>query len=453
VIAPGYKHSAPPELNAFDCGQDRSVSSVAKSIGLMLIILGCAVGFTSSQTRRRSRTTPAQTQAPRGSAAKYSGFRHPSEKHKSLECNACHKIPTVWTAKRDFPDVADFPDHDSCVQCHRQQFFTRQAFSGTGPAICTVCHLRAAPREDARFAFGKPNNSNQTLKAKEERQFTIEFPHDKHQNVIALFRPPAGGSEVVFTKTSLRIAAAEALPQEVSQVVGAGLISFTPGFSQVKQNAKSTGNRLNGFPSARQLAVTWLKPGVNKRKQTTFEAKPADEKKPDYYNCSICHATNNSLVDRPPAPGPDSFAPPAGTFKTPPRAHDACFNCHWKNEKPSAADCAGCHKPAATFVPPLFPERISARFSHEGGKGEHVMECTSCHINITRAASLRGLTPDVPVAACTTCHKDSKKTTYPKAVTIEEEFEQSKRTGVCTYCHTTDVGKRKAPASHDAAAQ
>lgn len=373
-----------------------SVSSAAKTTSLMLIILGCAVAFTSSQTRRRPRTTPAQIQAPRGSAAKYSRFLHSSGKHKSLECNACHRIPTVWTAKRDFPDVADFPDHDACVQCHRQQFFTRQSFSGSGPAICTVCHTRAAPREAARFAFGKPNNSNQTLKAKQEHQFTIEFPHDKHQNVIA---------------------------------------SLRRGFLKLDKSAHG---------HARATAPRFI--------GASFIAG-ADEKKPDYNNCSICHATNNSLVDIPPARGPDAFAPPAGMFKTTPRAHDACFNCHWKNEKPSGADCAGCHKPSAAFAPANFPKRISARFSHEGGKGEHVMECTTCHINITRAVSLRGLTPDVPVAACTTCHKDSKKTTYPKAVTIEEEFEQNKTTGVCTYCHATDVGKRKAPASHDAAAQ
>jgi hypothetical protein len=39
------------------------------------------------------------------------------------------------------------------------------------------------------------------------------------------------------------------------------------------------------------------------------------------------------------------------------------------------------------LMPVLMPKRISAKFSHEGGKGEHVMECTTCHINITRAAS------------------------------------------------------------------
>jgi hypothetical protein len=82
-----------------------------------------------------------------------------------------------------------------------------------------------------------------------------------------------------------------------------------------------------------------------------------------------------------------------------------------------------------------------------------VLECTTCHINITRANSLRGLTPDVPIAACATCHTDSKKITYPKAVTIQEEFEQYKQTQACNYCHTPDAGRKKPPPSHDAAAQ
>jgi len=360
---------------------------------LILIIAAGAVVFCVAQTRRTSQAR--SNQASSASAIKYSVFLHSSAKHKGLACNACHQIPTRWTAGRDFPDVADFPDHDSCVRCHRPQFFTRQAFIGSGPSICTVCHLRAAPRQEARFAFGKPNNSHQTLKAKEERQFTIEFPHDKHQNVIASIKPPTS-------------------------------FSLSPGFDKLKL----VGHQ---FVSA------------------AFRRPPSDDQKRVYNNCAICHATNNTLIDITRSPG--SFEPAPGTFKTMPQAHDQCFDCHWKNQKPAGPDCLGCHKLANAFVPPLFPARISAKFSHEGGKGEHVMECTTCHINITRANSLRGLTPDVPIAACTTCHKDSKKTTYPKAVTIEEEFEQYKRTGACTYCHTADVSRKKPPASHDAAAQ
>jgi hypothetical protein len=349
-----------------------------------LIFAVFAVALTAAQTRQRRRVSKPSTskqQSPRGSAAKYSAFLHSSAKHQSLTCNACHKVPTEWTAKRVFPDVADFPNHDACVRCHRQQLFTRQAFIATGPAICTVCHVRAAPREDGRFAFGKPNSSNQVTKAKDERQFSIEFPHDKHQNVIAALRSMDG----------LRIVRA----------------SFSI----------------------------------------------SDDKKPDYNNCSVCHQRNDYLVIAPLSSQPDTATQSNKFFKTMPHSHDLCFNCHWKNQKPTGDDCGGCHKPFATFVVQMAPKRISAMFSHEGGKGEHVMECTTCHINITRASTLRGLTPDVPIAACVTCHKDNKKTTYPKMTTIEEEFEQYKKTGNCAYCHTSDVGRKKAPASHEAAAQ
>ncbi len=356
-----------------------------KTIALLMIgFVFVAIG--AAQTRRRPvtrRKPPTQTQAPRGAATKYSAFLHSSDKHKSLACNECHKIPTTWNAKREFPDVADFPDHNACVRCHRQQFFTRQAMLGTGPAICTVCHVRAAPREDERFAFGQPNDSAQQLKPKDERQFSIEFPHDKHQNVIA-----RGDRQVLSSAARL-----------------------------------------------------------SHHKSLAF-----DDKKPDYNNCSICHQTDMGLaiVALSPANADPAMLHP---FKSMPHSHDACFSCHWTTEKPVRDDCGGCHKAAATFVPVLGPKRISAKFAHEGGKGEHVMECTTCHINITRAATLRGLTPDVPIAACTSCHKDNKKTTYPKIVTIEEEFEQNKKTGECTYCHTPDVGKKKPPPSHDAAVQ
>jgi hypothetical protein len=355
--------------------------------GFLIILVLVAITGAVAQTRpRRPAPKPAIQQAPKAPATKYSAFQHSSDKHKSLNCNACHKVPTAWTAKREFPDVADFPNHDACVRCHRQQFFTRQAFVGTGPAVCTVCHVRAAPREDKRFVFGKPNDAGQTAKPKDEREFTIEFPHDKHQNVIASTDSPNLGN---------------------------------PAFIRA-----------------------------------SFFAPVADDpKKPDYNNCSICHQRNDNLVLAPVSPQPADGTQTNKFFKTMPNSHDACFDCHWKNQKPASDDCAGCHKPSTAFVAELAPKRISAMFSHEGGKGEHVMECTTCHINITRAATLRGLTPDVPIAACTTCHKDNKKTTYPKITTIEEQFALFKTSGSCTYCHTEEVGKKKPPLSHEAAAQ
>src|ERR1051325_4120665 len=120
-----YKHFAP------------TARDIIRLVTVTMSTVSCILSSTAlgAQTRRRPRPTRTQTQpqGPRGSAAKYSAFLHSSDKHKSLACNACHKVPTAWNAKRDFPDVADFPDHDACVRCHRQQFFTRQVKMGTGP--------------------------------------------------------------------------------------------------------------------------------------------------------------------------------------------------------------------------------------------------------------------------------------------------------------------------------
>src|SRR5437660_10009464 len=185
TVIVSYKYFVPTALRGLRMYLRVLAIAVALTMGCCLIL-----NAVSAQTRRpKRRAKPAIARpASTGPATKYSAFLHSSEKHKSLACNACHQIPTAWTAKRNFPDVADFPDHDACVRCHRQQFFTRQAFAGNGPSICTVCHLRAGPREDARFGFGKPTSANKTAKPKDERQFTIEFPHDKHQNVIARWR-------------------------------------------------------------------------------------------------------------------------------------------------------------------------------------------------------------------------------------------------------------------------
>jgi hypothetical protein len=366
------------------------------TIPLLLFAISLAIGLihppwslleiAAAQKRGPKRaSTAAPQQAPPGSVTKYSAFLHSSQKHKGLSCNACHKVPTAWTAKRNFPDVADFPNHDACVRCHRYQFFTRQSFVGTGPAICTVCHVRAAPREDGRFSFGKPNGASQPAKPKDERQFKIEFPHDKHQNVIASVRP------------------------------------------------RRSANAAVGFIRA-----------------SFFQLAAMDEKKPDYNTCSICHLTNQQAIAAPPPGSPDSFVPPPGTFKTHPHAHDACFDCHWKSQKPTSDDCAGCHKASASFVPPDWPARKSAKFVH--GREEHIGECTSCHINITKASKLLGLTPDVPIAMCANCHNNRRQaSTYKNMKTITDEFAQKEKTGICTYCHTTEIGKKKPPASHDAA--
>jgi len=106
-----------------------------------------------TQTRRRA---PAAAR-PR---VDYSKFSHATKGHFE-NCNSCHLIPSF-----EKPDVADYPDHPACIQCHRQQFFR-----GARPVICSNCHTVTSPKSEARFKFPKEN---------EQSQFSDIFPHANH---------------------------------------------------------------------------------------------------------------------------------------------------------------------------------------------------------------------------------------------------------------------------------
>lgn len=262
----------------------------------------------------------------------YTKFSHATKKHQA-ECKTCHVVPSKNWSK--FPDIVDYPDHDACVSCHRRQFFR-----GARPPICSVCHSKTSPRDEARYAFRNPAS---------RLQFTIEFPHDRHQDVIArLFK------------------------------------------------------RHSDLAHATQQ---------------------------NYNNCTICHASATT------------------TFKASPTDHGSCFNCHWKSQPPVATDCKGCHKLSAPYNAAAGPTRISAKFIHEGGgeKANHVLECTACHINITKAATLHGLKPDVPITACTECHnKDGLRQDVSKELAAIDK----NRAFACAYCHDSKVGSLDPPASH-----
>ena len=241
----------------------------------------------------------------------YSKFSHSTDKHQQA-CKTCHK---------PYADAGDYPDHNACVSCHRRQFFR-----GARPQICSVCHSKTSPRDDTRFAFRKPDA---------RLQFTIDFPHNTHQDLIQ-------------------------------------------------------GNN----------------------------------------NCTLCHATRTA------------------TFKAVPNDHSSCFSCHWKSQEPVAANCNGCHRRATTpYTPPDSPKRISVKFIHDGGgeKKDHVAECTTCHIHITKDTKVRGLKPDVPITACTGCHN---KVGLREDLNKELAALDKDRAFTCVYCHAPNIGTQDAPASH-----
>ena len=98
-------------------------------------------------------------------------FLHSTAAHKKIACNSCHKVPTPnWASAREFPDVADYPGHASCVGCHRSDFFRSNR-----PTICAICHVNVSPRGEARFAFPLQNRS---------QEFSTIFPHNVHQDIL-----------------------------------------------------------------------------------------------------------------------------------------------------------------------------------------------------------------------------------------------------------------------------
>jgi len=334
-------------------------------LGILAALLVLVQGFGNDALGQKRKPV-----RPRGGITQrsidYSRFSHSTKQHQE-SCKSCHSAPTPnWQKVRAFPDVADYPDHDSCVRCHRPQFF-----KGAQPPICSVCHTKVSPRHDARYLFPNPRRPE---------QFKIEFPHDKHQDVIASWRiksrlPGSFGSSVVKS--------AHAVTEDKS-----------------------------------------------------------------YNNCTICHGPATKAVAPPAGGWMDSFVPPVDAFKSAPEKHDACFNCHWKTEQPVRDNCAGCHKLAAVrYATVTTPVRISLKFSHEGGgeKKNHIAECTTCHINITKAASLRGLRPDGPITGFTECHnKEGLRQDLSKELAALDQ----NRTFACVYCHTSNVGKLDPPASH-----
>ena len=341
-----------PYLNARCC---LLVTTVLLAI---VLTTSTSVGGQKRPTRRNTPIKPPATD--------YSKFSHSTKKHQAA-CDTCHKIPTSgWQKTSAYPDILDYPGHDACVSCHRAQFF-----KGARPPICSGCHTKTSPRDEARFAFRNPAS---------QLQFTIEFPHDRHQDVIARF------------------------------------------------NNETFRQSLKAFAHAR------------------LRNEATDDNSQTYNNCSICHAQRD-VPSAPTAGWPDRFQPKAETFKSVPTGHDACFNCHWKSQQPVAQNCVGCHKLTSPFSASSGPTRISLKFMHEGGgeKKNHIAECATCHINITKSASVRGLKPDVPITSCTECHNQvgKREDVSKELVAIDKN-----KAFVCVYCHTSNVGALDPPASH-----
>ena len=132
-----------------------------------------SAAFQRRAPRARVKKKVAAPKTPRIDYAKFSHQTHVVA--KKLACNSCHKVPSKnWKEVRKgdeaFPDVSDFPEHDSCLSCHRQQFFARER---PAPVICANCHVKNSPRDTSRYLF--PSLGDVSDPTKKRREFVSEF--------------------------------------------------------------------------------------------------------------------------------------------------------------------------------------------------------------------------------------------------------------------------------------
>lgn len=362
-------------------------------------------------TRRPVRRSTAQP--PRSNYSQLSHVTHVTT--QKLACDSCHKFPTenwkeVRTGDAAFPDVAEFPEHSSCLNCHRQQFFARER---PAPVICSNCHVNVTPRDTTRFLFPSLGDvADPKLKTRELiSDFGVAFPHDKHLDVVGLSRP---------------------------------------GFRR--------------DVTAPFVSVTWR----------SGNQKPAEQPKSCPVCHQTYQPQGNSseeYVTKPPKGLDDNFWLKKGTFQTTPNSHAACFSCHNAESElpPAPKDCNACHKlsepdqkQTVDFDPRLATEmgiadksilstwsrRISAgAYRHEGGEHPN-LSCTGCH-NPTVMNTLDPKTMKIPVKTCggaEGCHITAT-TDDGGALNFEIDQKKAKAGFVCSKCHIT-FGKEPVPADH-----
>ena len=413
-------------------------SKLLASVICSLLLL---IGFASAPARaagqkRASRSRVQKPKIPPKPKIDYGKFSHITHVvTQKLACSSCHKVPSKnWNSVRKgdaaFQDVADFPEHSSCLNCHRTQFFARER---PAPTICSNCHIAVTPRDTARWLFPSLGDiTDPKLKRREFiSEFGVGFPHDKHIDVVGMLR---------------------------SSPFGRG---FDEGLSARKPSRPTTP------PAGERRSPSLF---IN----TSFQAKPAGPPK----SCPVCHETyqaqgksSEEYLVKPPKDIGDNFWLKKGTFKTIPNSHTICFTCHNADSgiPPEPKNCETCHKlgrpqplktdfdarlaptmGADAFMLARWSRRQSAgAFRHEGGMHPD-LNCMDCHnVATSTFSTVDPKTMKVAVKSCGGADGCHITPTLDDGGALNFEIDARKKNPnfVCTKCHVT-FGKQPLPENH-----
>ena len=378
---------------------------------LMSLAAGTSTGMQPQNRPQQKKVAP-----PKKPPIDYTKFSHQTHvATQKLACSSCHKVPSknfkeVRKGDAAFPDVTDFPEHASCLNCHREQFFARER---PAPAICSNCHIKNSPKDTSRWLFPSLGDVNDPVKKRREfvSEFGVGFPHDKHIDVVGFSAPPPERDpRGWFVTVSL---------QE---------------------------KKKDGPPKSCPVCHETYQPQGN---------------------------SSEEYVTKPPKNIGDAFWLKKGTFKTAPTSHTVCFTCHSADSgiAPAPTDCNVCHELATPQLLSLlkvdfdaklattmgitdatilgkWSRRISAgAFRHEGG--EHPdLNCMGCH-NVPTMNTLDAKTLKVAVRSCggpDGCHITAT-TDDGGALNFEIDQKRKDPTFVCTKCHIA-FGKEGIPEGH-----
>ncbi len=357
-----------------------------------------------------------QSTQPSGRRPDYTQFSHTTHVTKQkMACDSCHKFPTDnWEKVRKsdvaFPDVAEFPKHDSCLNCHRSQFFARER---PAPKICVNCHVNVTPRNTTRYLFPSLGDVSDPAKSRRDvaTEFVIDFSHEKHLEVVGLNVPVRKRQPFAFTTIAW----------------------------QEKKAAPAESSEPKSCPVCHQTHL------------------PQGDSDEEY-------------VTKPPKEIGDNFWLKKGTFKTTPNSHTGCFSCHNVDAglAPAPSDCNACHKLIVSakmksdFDPKLIEtmkisdpfivtawgrRNSSGTYRHEGGEHPNI-SCLNCHnpatMNTTQPETLT-----VPVRSCGGAEGCHVTATSDDGGILNAEIDQKKESAsfVCTKCHLS-FGKEAVPDGH-----
>lgn len=363
----------------------------------------CAAGFlflyselpetVRSQTRRR----PAVRRAAQ--PPKYSSFRHDTKAHQ-MDCSSCHKpFPSenwnkVRTGDAAFPDITEYPKHESCLNCHRQQFFR-----GRPPVVCSICHTNPGPLDSSRHPFPNPREIfDRSTKGKTaESDFAISFPHDKHVDIVTA----SGAVRSTFRTVSF---SGRRMAEESCVVC-----------HQTLQPQGDSADEFVTKPPANLGDAFWLKKG-------TFKSVPIG-----HSNCFTCHSQDSGIVPTP----------------------TDCATCHkLKTALPPAdfdAMLASRIGITERITLDAWRRRDSAgTFRHEFASHAE-LSCDTCH-NVQTMNTLDARTKRVAVSSCSMCHVTA---TVDDGGVMNYEVQSRKANGSfqCTKCHVI-LGRQPIPQSH-----